>query len=1004
VPYIALQLKSLSMSWTLLAAGPNGAEPASASVFIIAALLAGFAILFGARRADLTEHNRGLMHAVAFESVVKLAALLAVALFAVFLLRDKTGGVDLRRLMGPLGEPAPVGPRFITIVVLSTAAAFCLPRQFHVGFVEMPRETGGRTARWVFPLYLTLTSLAVLPIVAAGRLLPPEYINPDLHVLDLPIVFGSRALTAFVFLGGFSAATAMVIVETVALSAMASNALLLPLLVRGQWRERQNVGRAIIVVRRAAIVGILALACLYFLQIDHTQGLASIGLTSFAAAAQLAPALLGAVLWRRGHASGAIAGLCIGFVVWIYTLAVPQVFGHFATPVWLDPHALLGLRGLDPLTHGVLWSLGLNTALYVGISMTARWRLIDRIQAQAFVEIGARDVRDQKFTALGGTAGDLKTLVSRFLGERGAARSFETFEHEQAKKVRDSDPVDPILARATERMLAGAIGASSARTVIASALSGSAHGPDDVVRLLDEAAQAVQFNRELLQATLDNLSQGVSVVDQDLRLVAWNTRYLELFDLPSGYVHVGRKVADVIRYNALRGECGPGEVDALVERRLEHLHRRRPHTYERLRPNGRVLTSAGAPMPGGGYVTSFTDITDLKRAAEALEEAKEQLEGRVEERTRELAEAKLQAENATASKTRFLAAASHDLLQPLHAARLFVGALSEELRDADPAIRKWALNADQSIASAHRLLLALLNLSKLEAGGVRPKVAPLAAGELLRELRAEFGPLAAEKGLRLRILPTGLWVSSDRDLLRSVLQNLIGNALRYTREGGVLAGCRRHGDHVRFEVWDTGLGVSQADQATIFKEFERLHGGGDADPGVGLGLAIVDRVSRLLDHPVGLRSELGSGSVFSVLAPRAEALVARAASVRAPAAPLLGLRVLCVDNESAILESLEALLGRWGVEVTTAASAEAAMTLTGTWDAALIDHHLGGENGLRLIHRLNGRVGRMALVTADTSEGLTARAGKAAATVIAKPVQPAVLKAFLVTARTVMTG
>jgi len=998
VPYIALQLKSLSMSWNLLA-GRVDAEPVSASVFTIAALLAGFAILFGARRTDLTEQNRGLVHAVAFESVMKLAALVAVALLAIHLLWSRDQPFQLSGLIAPLSQPPLINARFVTITLLATAATFCIPRQFHIGFVESSGESGGVTARWVFPLYLALTSLAVLPIVAAGGLLLPAPLDPDLFVLDLPILSGFPGLAALAFLGGFSAATAMVIVETVALSAMASNALVLPLLVRGRWTDVADLSKTILGVRRATIVVVLALACFYFLRIDRSADLASIGLISFAAAAQLAPMLIGAVIWRRGHTRGAISGLCAGFAVWAYTLAAPQVLGPFHGPDWLDPHALFGLDGLDPLTHGVLWSLTLNLSLYVGLSLTAHWRLIDRIQAQAFVEPDGRPMRKNDDTALGGTAGDLKTLVAQFLGEGRARRGFEALEQARDSKIRDGDAVDPSLARAAERMLAGAIGTSSARTVIATALSGATQDPDDVIRLLDEAAQAVQFNRELLQATLDNLSQGVSVVDQDLRLVAWNTRYLELFDLPNGFIQVGLPIADVIRFNALRGECGPGEVDALVARRLEHLHRRRIHVYERVRPDGRVLRSTGAPMPGGGYVTSFNDITELRRAVEALEESRAKLEIRVEERTRELAAAKAQAEQATASKTRFLAAASHDLLQPLNAARLFVGALAEELDQASPEMRRWAANADQSIASAHRLLLALLNLSKLEAGGVRPTVDAFAAGALLAELRSEFAPLAAEKGLRLTVAPTTLWVESDRDLLRSVLQNLIGNALRYTDRGGVVAGCRRQGDAVRFEILDTGRGIASADRDVIFREFERLNHGSDTDPGVGLGLAIVDRISRLLNHPVDMTSEPSRGTRFTVRVPRAARRAPPATAPPGPGAALTGLRVLCVDNESAILDSLEALLGRWGVAMTAASSAEVALSLTGEWDAALIDYHLGGLDGLALAERLGRRAGRVALVTADTHADLGARAARIGAAVIAKPTRPAVLKAFLASAR-----
>lgn len=996
LPYIALQLKSLATGWAVLTAGPAGAAPPQNTVLAIAAALAGFAILFGARRADLTEHNRGLVQAIAFESLVKLVALLAAALLAVALLAG--GSVPLGSALGPLGAPPTLDARFLVMTLLSAAAVFCLPRQFHMGFVELADVADAREARRTFTLYLVLTTVAVVPIVAAGALLPPAYTNPDLFVLDLPLEFGGAPLTLFVFLGGFSAATAMVIVETVALSAMVSNELILPIAAKRSWREagrRADFGRTILIVRRVAIVAVLLLAWLYFLAMDHSEALASIGLTAFAALAQLAPILMGAVLWKRGTAAGAIAGLSAGFATWIYSIALPQLG-------FLDPPGWMG-RG-DPLVVGVLWSLTLNATLFIGVSLATRPRLIERIQAAAFVE-DAEFLAEAPGHGLGARVADLRDLVARFMGEAAAERAFADLSRELGRPLRDHEPVDATLARAVERRLAGAVGATSARGVIAAALSEGARGPDDITRLLDEAAQAIQFNRELLQATLDNMSQAVSVVDADLRLIAWNTPYLKLFRFPSGFIHVGKPIAEVIRLNAERGECGPGGIEAHVERRLEHLKRRTPHTFERLRPDGRVIRSVGAPMPGGGYVTTYTDITEDKRqqasletTAAALEEVNERLEARVEERTRELAAAKAQAEAATASKTRFLAAASHDLLQPLHAARIFVAALGEDLRGGDPEAQALARDADRAIATADGLLRALLNLSKLEAGGVKPTVRPVSVAALFGELEREFAPVAAEKGLCLGVRPCGDWVRSDRDLLRSMLQNLISNAVRYTERGGILVAARRRGGSLRFEVWDTGHGIPEESREAIFHEFIRL--GGGSGQGIGLGLAIVDRLGRLLDHSVDVRSVVGRGSVFAVTTPLARAPERPAAVPEGSARALTGLRVLCVDNEEAILRSLTALLRRWGARVDTALSSQAVDELEGPWDAALVDYHLReAETGLDLIARLGPVLGRTALVTAESDTQVRDAARRLGVTVVAKPVQPGALKAFLAQSR-----
>ena len=962
LPYIALQLKSLSMAGELLTAGTPVAGSERLTVLVLAGVLAFFAILFGARRPDLTEHNRGLIQAIGLESMVKLGALLFVAVFALALLVNQGSPPRVVEGLGALGALPDVTPRFTAITVLSTLAIFCLPRQFHVAFVEGAQPSDVRRARWIFPLYLLLTSLAVLPLVAAGALFAPT-VNPDLLVLALPFQRGEPLLTAIVFVGGFSAATAMVIVEAVALSAMVSNSLILPFLARDRWRVRgdaSDMAGVILQVRRGAIVAVLLLAWLYYQATDQSRGLAAMGLVSFAAMSQLAPALFGAVLWRGGHAQGALAGMAVGVLVWIVMLALPQLAPGAAWHI----HVMLGIK--DPLALGVFVSLGLNLAAYVGVSRFARPRLIDRVQARAFVDRLGPDWMEAKPAPSGASVGDLRALVARFIGDERAERAFSAWGRETAVRLRDADPADAALARAAERML-------------------------------DEASQAVQFNRDLLQTTLDNIDQGVIVVDEDLRVTAWNRRYVAMFDLPVGFVHVGLPIATIYRLNAERGES-PDDIEAWVERRLEALSRRIPHDHEREQPDGRVLRSSGAPIPGGGYATSYTDITALRRAARQLEEANERLEARVADRTARLDEARRLAEDATASKTRFLAAASHDLLQPLHAARLFIAALKEEPALSEPTSRTLAVNADRAIDSAHRLLTALLNLSKLEAGGVRTNVARLSLGALFDDLRREFAPVAEAKGLRLSVLPTRLWVMSDRDLLRSMLQNLVGNAIRYTDRGRVLVGVLRQGETARVFVCDTGRGIPRAQQKTVFDEFVRLPGAAVDEPGAGLGLAIVKRLSSLLDHPLSLESEVGHGTTFRIVLPRcAPDVTTEAAPLRDVRLPLAGLRVLCVDNEPVILDALNALLTRWGARPTLTSSVEAARAAKGPFDAAVVDLHLGdGPEGFAVIDWLRPLgVRRIALVTADTRDGLNEQAAAAGAVLLPKPIRPAALKAFL---------
>ncbi len=991
LPYIALQLTSLSKAWAVVA---GRSEPPSFATPVIVALLAFMAILLGARRPTLTHHNRGLVRIVAIESSIKIIALLAAAGLAVVLLWREAPSA-LPRLFAEIGPPPALDMPFLISTMLCMVTAATLPRQFHLGFVELEDTDHLRTARWAFPLYMLVWSLAVVPIAVAGKLLLQGWGDPDTAVLGLPIAHGGPALTAFIFLGGFSAGAAMVMVETVALSAMISNELILPWLARTRWGARGSAfdaGRRIVNIRRIAIVGILLLAWLYFTTISRSGGLAQLGFSSLAASAQLFPALVGAVLWRRGHANGAIWGIVGGMAVWLVAVVAPQ----------LPALETLGLRDF-PLGFegGILASLILNVAIYVTVSLRTSPRLIDRIQASTFINQG-QAAPDIAYGGLRQTVGELRTVIEQFLGREDSARAFEDLERRRTRPILDSDPVSPAIARAAERMLAGAIGASSARNVIALALAGADQEASDISRMLDEAAQAVQFSRELLQTSLESLDQGVCVVDREIRLVAWNSRYVEFFGFDAGEIYVGKPLEELIRQTAPLGAERPDQIEALIEERIGPIRRRERQMFERDWANGLTLRVTGVPLNTGEYVTSFTDVTELRAAARELAQANELLEQRVLARTRQLtdanaalAAAKGQAERVTNAQARFVAAASHDLLQPLHAARLFLGAASQDFSGGEET-RGLVAKADISIESADRLLRALLNLSRLEVGGVKPDFAPVSVHELLQSLRRDFETQAASKGLQLEILPTSLWVMSDPDLLRSVLQNLIGNAVRYTPKGGrVMIGCRREEGVARIEVWDNGPGIDEIQLPRIFAEFSRLPSSADAGAGVGLGLAIAERICRTLGHDLQVRSQVGAGSVFSVTA-------RRCAPVQAPVTPqrrrdLPGnLHVLCIDDEPAVLDALTALLRRWNVRVSAAHSLREIEALSGPWDVVLADHQLGpGPTGLDFLATLSGTGAVLALVTAKSDEAVAARAAELGVEVFRKPLSPAPLRAFL---------
>src|ERR1700730_11027449 len=909
LPYIALQLKAVSFGFEVLVGTQADVPHLVDGALAIALMLAAFAILFGTRDLVSTENHHGMVLAIAFESLVKLAAFLAVGVYAVYGLRDGMGdayahALALPQISSAMSDSWRMG--FFSQTLLAAAAIICLPRQFHVTVVENTVLSDLRAARWIFPAYLAIISVFVLPIAAIGlEQFSRASVPADTFVLALPLAGNHTWLALGAYLGGFSAATGMVIVETIALSTMICNEVVMPMLLRSKRLGQlpgQDLSGLIKTVRRVAIVVIIALAYVYFRLFTGPGTLTQIGLLSFAAVAQFAPSLVGGVLWRGGRYRGVVTSLVVGFATWAYTLLMPAVLqasgydldilrnGAFGI-AWLRPEALFGMSGMDALTHGVFWSLSLNVISYVAVSLLRSPGLRERLQAAKFLEDGVGGEAPQReLPRSSATVGDLHELVERFLGPERATAAFAEYSTRVGRGALDrNDRADPELARFVEHSLAGVLGTSSARLVLSTTLRGRDMQPEDVVRLLDETSHAIQFNRELLRAALENLSQGVSVVDANHCLVAWNQRYQQLFDSPPAMVAVGRPIEDLIRYNATRGWLVSADVDAAVARRLSFMRAGKAHSHERELPNGTVLEILGNPMPGGGFVTSYSDVTAHKRAQRALQEVNETLEVRVTQRTRELtalnaelADAKNAAERANEAKTRFLATASHDLVQPMTAARLFISSVDRgELSQSAPLIGQ----AEAALGAAESLLGGLLDISRLDAGAQDAHVEHFPLAQVVAPLAAEFTVLARERGLRLRTANCDHTVFSDPQLLRRVLQNFLSNSIRYTRRGRVLLGCRRRGNTLCIEVWDSGRGIPEEKQKEIFEEFRRLDDYDDGqERGLGLGLAIADRIARMLGPRLSVRSWPGRGSVFAISVPVGDKA---AVSLPRPAAPEL---------------------------------------------------------------------------------------------------------------------
>ena len=999
IPYISLQYKAVASSVDVLTAVTTRNVPwYRDTALAVALMMALFAVLFGARRVDATRHREGLMLAIAFESVLKLLAFVAVGVFACLHLRGRPWVLPAQ-----LAQSATLlNGNTLMITLLAAGAIFCLPRQFQVAVVECARTEDLKTARWLLPAYLGIFSAVVIPVVALGTSDGLSlHTASDSLILTLPMSYGVPWLTVLVFLGGLSAATAMVVVASTALATMISNDIAAPVLWRQRLEDGASLGKRVLWVRRAVIVSLALLAFAYYRAASGSISLAAIGQLAFAAVAQFAPAIFAALYWRSASRAGVFWGMLSGFAAWAFLLFLPNLAGGIAAA-----HA----AGGDAIGTRALLALSLNVLVMLIVSARRGATLQERLAARAFVApkqpaVGLHTINCK--------VGDLETVASRILGASAASQALrEYIAHTRRDLPKPSEPADRGLVKHVERALAASIGASSARVVLTHALHRKGLEVDEVAELLDETSQELRFSRQLLQATMENVTQGISVVDAQLRVVAWNRRYLELFGYPDGLVTVGRPVVKLLRWNAARGELGPGDPEAQIEKRLAHLRAGTAYTFQRIRRNGQVYSIHGQPMAGGGFVTTYTDITDFKRHEQALLEAKQGLEERVAHRTSELTAsleaqrlAKQEAEAANTSKTRFFAAASHDLLQPLNAARLFVSALGSQAR-AHPEVQELASRIDDSMRAAEELLSALLDSARLDSGVLKPDIVSFPIIDLLEELHRQYAPLAEARKLQLRIVGSREIVRSDRSLLRRILQNYLSNALRYTERGGVLVGCRRRGGELEIAVYDTGPGIRLHQRQRMYAEFSRLeHDSPWGEKGLGLGLSICDRLAKLMQHTLSFASHPGRGSMFGVRLVR-EIGARRARSIdRHAHAPdpssLKGLRVLCVDNDRAILDGMEALLGQWGVHVLKASnSAQAATMCDGSdVDTVLADYHLGdGVDGIELLQRLcKSRTTTLgaALISADHDADLILAARDAGLPLLHKPLRPAALRALL---------
>lgn len=1022
VPYIALQLKAVTNA--ILISVDVQAFASEDITLAVAGSMLLFAWLFGANRLDVASYHSGIMVAIAFESAIKVIALIAIAIFALVL----SEGFDPEKLSNSANvvfSNSTLTPSFWVMTLVSACSILCLPRMFQVTFVECISDKHLIFARKGFCFYLIAIACAVFIIAWVGnQALAGTGVKNDEYVLALPLSESNKSLVLLAFIGGISAATAMIIVSTLTLSQMLSNDVILPLLIRASKSRGPipDYSRSLIFTRRATAAAVIALSWLYQHSLAEHAALTEIGLIAFALVVQLAPAMIAGLYWQRTNATGVFAGLFAGTLIWFITLMIPLLANSgFISPdilvngflgmEFLIPDKLFGLTYSDSYTRGVVLSITANIAALYWVSTWDKTRLADRIQAGAFIH-RERVKQDTAVQDLKVNRSDLTALLVQFLGESATNRLLENDPQPDELFVSSE-----MLAHA-EQALAGVIGVASTRAMLLSLCSGESLDVADVVNIFEETTRTLQFNQDMLFASFESISSAISVVNVDLKMVAWNKRYEQMFNYPEGMLRVGRHVADLVRFNAERGMLGPGAVEQQVQIRLHHLLAGKPYRVVRKHNQG-VIEIKGRPLPNGGYVTTYDDISEFINAQNTLERANVNLEQRVQERTEqiekinaslreeiikrqqteaELIKAKSVAESANANKTQFLAIASHDILQPLNAASLYASALLEK-PNLELELKQNLGHLHNAIGSAELIISNLLEIARLDTGALVPQVRVFALKEILEPLANEFRVQTAEQ-VELRWLSTDLWTESDPKYLRRILQNFLSNAVRYTREGKILLGCKRRGSLIEICVLDTGPGISETHRQRIFEDFYRIE---SELEGAGLGLGIALRFSKLLHHKINVHSKEKEGSMFSVLVPRRKKrLDTSSTSITTNIeSGLVGFKVFYVDDDEQNIHALKMLMENWGCEFVGVTDVETAKDYANNNEAPdvlLMDYQLGPDiNGLDVASALVQLWGRLpvCLVSAAPDDALTEGVHERGFDFLRKPLKPSKLRALM---------
>ncbi|QND51875.1 PAS domain-containing hybrid sensor histidine kinase/response regulator [Phyllobacterium sp. 628] len=1028
IPYLSLQFIAIhylyDAVWGTYAPHTHGEVHQSEWLLLsLLCFLSFFAILNTGKSIRAVDRYEGVVHALAWASGFKFLVFLFIGIAAIaFLFGTPTEILD-RLIISQAQIPAihltPSIGNIIALILIGAASVLLLPSQFYLTVVENRSERELRMARWLIPVCLFITGLFVLPLAAIGSLVfhGLGQASPDLYFLSLPLFANQNWLSAIAFTGGISAASSMLVLPAIVLSIMISNDLVLPVLLRWSARKGRDAvsdfTHIIPKVRRLVIIGIMLTAYLYHFTIFGKVDFSELALISAVGMMQLVPPFVGGIIWRHATARGAAWGMIAGFIVWTYTMILPAWFDHAASfiqngPIgiaFLRPHALFGLEA-SQYANGLAWSLFANLLFFLIGSFSKNATPLERIQASVFMAENSTSPVSIKNLQSSVTIGQLKQTISKYIGSEQAHLAFKAFQEQERSVLDEEDPADFKTVHFSEQLLSGIVGSPSARMILSLAMGPTSVSQRQAQILLDHATGALAQNRYLLQTALDQMDQGIGVFDQQYQLMCWNRQFQLILHLPERLQRMGTPFSSIISYLFARGDM----TDMNEQPLPDELGRFAAQWRIKLKNTDQTIEIRSNAMPDGGLVTTFTDITSAVETDTVLRQTNEYLELRVRERTAELTlanqqlgQAQRRAEEANISKTRFLTDAGHDILQPLNAARLYSSALNERLRKSRE--KELVGNLDSSLEAVESIFNALLDISRLDAGALKPVISVFKIDTILQQIVRDFQPAAQEKGLELKLVKSSAIVATDSNLLRRLLQNLVSNAIKYCKSGKILVGARRRNGQIELQVIDTGIGIPKSKLNIIFREFSRLSEGMKESDGLGLGLSIVERIAKVLDLPIHVSSVIGKGTVFSLKMPISKTSTLTV-NEEHPATErygrLDGLVVLCVDDDERSLTGMKELLETWKC-VAHGVSSGAALKEYCTKQAAspgviLADYNLKDENGLDLVRFARGHFDchiQAALVTAERSEQLRDRAAAEDVSIINKPVRPAILRALL---------